>query len=72
MTIADPVWFFSEGPLKDMPLDIAEAAYRIVSRGGQILLPFRVGDAKVNFDSRWKLALEIAEALLRERHDALT
>lgn len=40
-----------------------ERARRIVEDGGQILLPFDAGDAAVKFDSRWKLAEMIAQAI---------
>ena len=40
-----------------------ERARRIVEQGGQILLPFDAGDAAVRFDSRWKLAEMIAQAI---------
>ena len=39
-----------------------ERALGIVARGGQILLPFKAGDAEVTF-SRWELARLITETI---------
>ena len=41
-------------------------AQAIIARGGQILLPFKAGDAAVSFPSRWELARRIAEAIRGE------
>lgn len=40
-----------------------ERAEKIVGTGGQILLPFKIGDASVEFASRWELAKLIAQAI---------
>lgn len=36
----------------------------IVASGGQILLPFALGDAQVTFASRWDLAARIDGAIM--------
>ena len=43
-----------------------ERALVISARGGQILLPFKAGDAAVSFPSRLELARQIAEAIRGE------
>ena len=35
----------------------------IIDKGGQILLPFKIGDAKIIFPSRWQLARMIDDAI---------
>lgn len=40
-----------------------ERARSIVAQGGQILLPFKAGDAEVCFPSRWELAVMIETAI---------
>ena len=47
-----------------------ETAENIVAQGGQILLPFEVGDAQVVFPSRWRLAELITQALNDAVEDA--
>ena len=50
-----------------MVMDAADyQAQAIIARGGQILLPFKAGDAAVSFPSRWELARRIAEAIRGE------
>lgn len=49
----------------DPPI-VSDEAMAIINQGGQILLPFRAGDAQITF-SRWTLAKLIDAALARAR-----
>ncbi len=53
--------------MTEIPKDIERSAREITFLGGQVMLPFDAGDARVEFTSRWRLRDVIANAILAER-----
>jgi len=54
---------FTPPPDFPKPPEVSEDALKIINQGGQILLPFSVGDAQITFASRWRLAEMIDKAI---------